>query len=520
MDTTFLYSPDPKSPFCHCPSIWYSEIQGILLTWYVYPEKEHQNASIVFARSNENSKGFGPSKIVVPSRHYSHGNPIIFEADSQIHIYFVTIQGRYWDDSVLFSVSSKDRGKTWSSPKSLQQTKGLMVRHPPIRATNNDLLLGVYHESQKTSSILRSTNEGKSWNLDHTFPRRDIIQPTLSRVGKEILCFFRPCDDPNVIWQCKYDGNRWMGVKSTNLPCPLSGLDSFTYDNNVNIIYNHSHRLQRTPLSLTKYSHKTDSYSHPWDFEQNNLEVSYPSFTSNRDQIHGVYTYNRRMIKYVHYTKQDFLKNVKEKSQDQQDHRHNIDYYKGLHRDKNLFILASGPSLAGLDLTPLDRRITMGLNRSGLVYPETTYHCVMDQRLFDEYEELLRKTRTLFTLEGRPFGIPIKLLGTEGFSTDCKNGVYSGYTIAYLALQIAVYMGFKNIFFLGLDLQHNTNKTHFFGHDYRSKNHEHTEFPKMLKMLTQSKKFLDHHGVTAYNCSPRSKLEAFNKISYQEALQF
>jgi len=60
-----------------------------------------------------------------------------------------------------------------------------------------------------------------------------------------------------------------------------------------------------------------------------------------------------------------------------------ISKFKNLHQGKRLFVLASGPSLSSFDLSKLDRRITMGLNRSFMVYPYTYCHCVRDQRLFD-----------------------------------------------------------------------------------------------------------------------------------------
>jgi hypothetical protein len=119
-----------------------------------------------------------------------------------------------------------------------------------------------------------------------------------------------------------------------------------------------------------------------------------------------------------------------------------IEDFQGLHKGKRLFILASGPSLQEHDLSRLQHRLVMGLNRSFFIYPDTHYHCCMDHRLFELHEDLMRKTRFLFTLEDRPWGIPMKLLGSQGFSWDLAEGVYSGYTISYLALQVAVYMGF------------------------------------------------------------------------------
>lgn len=197
-----------------------------------------------------------------------------------------------------------------------------------------------------------------------------------------------------------------------------------------------------------------------------------------------------------------------------------ISDYKNLHFGKNLFILASGPSLNDLDLSLLKNKIVMGLNRSVLVYPAPYYQCVFDYRLFDQYFDTLQSVRQLFTLEGRPLGLTLKLLGGEGFSTNLEEGIYSGYTISYFALQIAAYMGFKKIFFLGLDLKHLGPKTHFFGQDEQTVNHEQTEFPRMLKTLNFGAQTLADTDIEVFNCSPNSILESFKKISYSEATSF
>lgn len=195
-----------------------------------------------------------------------------------------------------------------------------------------------------------------------------------------------------------------------------------------------------------------------------------------------------------------------------------ISNYKNLHEGKNLFILASGPSLAQQDLSLLKNKIVMGLNRSILVYPEPYYQCVFDHRLFDLYADPLKKVRQLFTLEDRPWGLPLKLLGGEGYSENLEEGIYSGYTISYFALQIAVYMGFKNIFYLGLDLKHDGANTHFFGQDPQTKNHEQTEFPRMLKTLEHGASIVASKNIKVFNCSPDSTLKAFPKMDFEKTL--
>jgi hypothetical protein len=176
-----------------------------------------------------------------------------------------------------------------------------------------------------------------------------------------------------------------------------------------------------------------------------------------------------------------------------------IEDFKNLHADKRLFILASGPSLGRLNLAPLHKRITMGLNRSPRIFPDTHYHCAMDLRLFKDCPEVLGTARYFFTLDDRPWGIPIKLLGAEGFSWDLTKGIYSGYTVSYFALQVAVYMGFTEIFYLGLDLKHEGEHTHFFGYDFHSHTHETTEYPKMKKMLSYGAQVLTNTGIKIYN---------------------
>jgi hypothetical protein len=79
-------------------------------------------------------------------------------------------------------------------------------------------------------------------------------------------------------------------------------------------------------------------------------------------------------------------------------------------------------------------------------------------------------------------------------------------------------MGFKEIFYLGLDLRHHGGNTHFFGYDFHSHNHEHTEFPRMRRMFEYGARTLAGCGVGVYNCSPDSSLDCFPKVTYDHAL--
>jgi hypothetical protein len=196
-----------------------------------------------------------------------------------------------------------------------------------------------------------------------------------------------------------------------------------------------------------------------------------------------------------------------------------ITKFKDLHSSKRCFIISSGLSLETLDLAPLSRRLTIGLNRSFLAHPDSYYHCTFDHRLYDLYPEELLKSRYLFTLKDRPHGVPFNLLGANGWSWNLEEGIYSGYTISYFALQLAVYMGFKEIYFLGLDLKNTKKKTHFFGRDFNSKDHNTTEFPKMRKSFEKIAPMLKEKGIEVFNCSPESSLTCFPYFDYNEAIK-
>lgn len=196
-----------------------------------------------------------------------------------------------------------------------------------------------------------------------------------------------------------------------------------------------------------------------------------------------------------------------------------ISDFKNFHPGKHCFIISSGPSLAELDLEPLRRRLTFGLNRSFIAYPGAYYHCAMDERLFELFPEELKDTRYLFTFPDRPWGIPINLLGANGFSFNLEEGIYSGYTVSYFALQIAVYMGFDRIFFLGLDLKNTSEKTHFFGQDHRNLTHDTTEFPKMIRAFNEASLILKDTDIQVYNCCEDSALKCFPFMSFEDAIK-
>ena len=133
-----------------------------------------------------------------------------------------------------------------------------------------------------------------------------------------------------------------------------------------------------------------------------------------------------------------------------------IDSFRGIHSGRT-FILGNGPSLGDHDLSKLQEP-TFGVNRSFKAHA-SQYHVASDELTFREHRSDLRITpRHVFATEGRfpaedaDWVIPIKTLGDAiGWSWDLAKGVYPRFS-TYVAMQLAVYMGFTDIVLLGTDL--------------------------------------------------------------------
>lgn len=508
LKSLFLKNSYEHGNFCHSASLL-AEGKDIFAIWYAYPEKENLEGKIVLAKSSDEGESFGPGKVLFPQISKSQGNPVIFRTGPKLIVLFSLISETYWNDARIYWSTSLDEGSSWSEPVMLSEQKGLMVRHPP-EEINGRWLLPLYDETTFTSHLYEINLDHFSISKYHSF-EGSLIQPQIVRLKEGLEVYFRTAGDDFAIWHAagSLDGSSWTRPIKTDLPCPKSGISAHAEGDGIVVTFNNTKGIFRTPLSLAKMS-SARGQSNIYDLETANLEFSYPHSVFSNYKTHLIYTYNRKMLKYVKFD--DLDKHFSFKDQ--------IESVKGIHKGKNLFILASGPSLSDLDLKPLTRRLTMGLNRSFLKFPDTKYHCVMDARLFDDYPEEFSNTRMLFSLPTCPWGIRLNLLGTDGFSDDLTSGVYSGYTVSYYAIQLAVYMGFKKIIFLGLDLKHRDGDTHFFGKDFRSENHEQGEFQKMISMLDKASNFAKERGVEIYNCSSITDFEGFEKISYEDALKF
>lgn len=139
-------------------------------------------------------------------------------------------------------------------------------------------------------------------------------------------------------------------------------------------------------------------------------------------------------------------------------------------------ILANGPSLANYEFRGLNGRIdTLGMNASFMAH-WATWHVAIERDQWDQfpgvYREMHRQGKLFTICQNWPVGhtikpFPVDLRGEVPFSFNLELGVVEGIesigSVAYAALQLAVWMGYTTIFFLGLDLGPVGKRGHFHG---------------------------------------------------------
>lgn len=220
--------------------------------------------------------------------------------------------------------------------------------------------------------------------------------------------------------------------------------------------------------------------------------------------------------------------------------------FKDIHKGESCFIIGNGPSLNKMDLSPLKNHHTFGLNKIYLLFDKVdlnlSYHVAVNPLVIEqsvkEFESLSCPSflayrcahKLIKALEHIYFILPQGKLYT--FQTDLSKEIFEGYTVTYVAMQIAFYMGFSQVFLIGVD--HNfvavgnpNNKQFLQGED---PNHFHPSYfgnkewhlPDLEASelsYSMARFHFNRDGRQIYDATVNGKLQIFPKISYEQALE-
>lgn len=255
---------------------------------------------------------------------------------------------------------------------------------------------------------------------------------------------------------------------------------------------------------------------------------------------------------------------------------HKIASYKNKHVGERCFVIGNGPSLTLSDLNMLKEEYSFACNDIFLCYDKTewspTYYMVSDsiaikQRFnnADAINRVAEKSQAFFTTIKNHnifkfkdnddiknlvfFNTGFKIECEEGlqflydhhndyilrtslfsaFSDNCEKLIYGCGTVTYRMLQLAIYMGFKEIYLLGVDNSYASS-----GDRSNTKDHStilsdgYTVIDGKVTNLAgfyvrtdimeiaykSAKKYAEEHNIKIYNATRGGKLEVFPRVDF------
>lgn len=229
----------------------------------------------------------------------------------------------------------------------------------------------------------------------------------------------------------------------------------------------------------------------------------------------------------------------------QKRHRKELEQFRDIHKGEKCFIIGNGPSLNQMNLCLLNDHICFGLNKIYLLFDRTgleiNYHVAVNALVIEQSASEFAKLDCPSFLSykaslgkappcaGRYF---LYSKGPFTFYPDITHGVFEGYTVTYVAMQLAYFMGFREVYLVGVD--HNFivsgkpgekqymdgpdpnhfDPNYFGGRDWQLPNLEGSELAYRMAQY-----FFRRDGREIYDATVGGKLDIFPKISYEEALK-
>lgn len=215
--------------------------------------------------------------------------------------------------------------------------------------------------------------------------------------------------------------------------------------------------------------------------------------------------------------------------------------FKNMYQGEKCFIVATGPSITYTDLDLIKKLgyKSFGVNRIYLsfeqtkwrpdflvamddkimkYYQEELYACDVKEKFFGDQVEFDKKTKNLYWIHDHIVEYSPDI---PKFSSGIEWGIYSGRTVVYACIQIACYMGFKEIYLLGTDHNYTKNQSelenHFHKDYYSGEIKPDNYFKEKVELAYKAaREYADLHGIHIYNATRGGKLEVFERKSLEE----
>lgn len=227
---------------------------------------------------------------------------------------------------------------------------------------------------------------------------------------------------------------------------------------------------------------------------------------------------------------------------------------KDIFKGKRCFVIGNGPSLSLDDLEKLKNEVTFGCNNIINLFDKTDWRptcffcedSIFTQKHFSNKQQIsyiLDNCKYVMTslrndvyknygltFENLYYYLGKRLNDTFEFSEDISKIVYSAGTTLYSILQFAVYMGFKEIYLLGVDsifkkeiLKNGKIRINDVKNHMQLMNQEDGKGVYYIDMIEEAfkyaKKYAKIRGFHIYNATRGGKLEVFKRVNLDDILE-
>lgn len=221
-----------------------------------------------------------------------------------------------------------------------------------------------------------------------------------------------------------------------------------------------------------------------------------------------------------------------------------LERFYNIHQGESCFIIGNGPSLNKMDLSPLKNYHTFGLNKIYLMFDKVdlnlSYHVATNpfviKQSISEFESL-RCPSFLSYIPAHKLFRDLDHInyffvgGPYTFQSNISQKICEGHTVTYVAMQIAFYMGFSQVFLIGVDhnfvAKGNPNElqvlegedpNHFAPNYFSNQQWQLPDLEASELSYHLAKFHYNRANRKIFDATVNDKLQIFPKITYEEAL--
>lgn len=214
---------------------------------------------------------------------------------------------------------------------------------------------------------------------------------------------------------------------------------------------------------------------------------------------------------------------------------------KNKYKGKRCFIACTGPSLTISDLELLKNEYVFGMNSLALIHDKTSwkpdFYGIEDNEVYERLEDTIMNTDNGLVFYSqeikKKYRVPENSIPFyrdnayhlyefrhghyfTRFSNNCYARVFDGYTITHSVIQLAVHLGFKEIYLIGCDCSYLGEKQHFIEHGIPVGTGDNA-----ARLMTSHKtvaKYAKKLGFKVFNATRGGYLEVYPRVNLDEVI--